>query len=180
MASWLRMMLYKLHIPPSLDLPSISFRHKMICYSWFDTAAIVMRTLKELILGLAWPLVVCFALLRFKPAITSLLGRLKSIKALGFEAGSDAEATAQQVASTEVTIQSKSTLVLPADPIIPSIERHERDFISKSFPDDQAAQLSAAYRALAITVLDRNNEMNYRVIFGSQIFILKELNIRAQ
>lgn len=67
----------------------------------------------------------------------------------------------------------------PADPVIAESEQEMRRNLSLAAPGNVEVQLAWAIRMATSVALDRDMEVTYRVIFGSQIAAVKDANLRG-
>ena len=140
--------------------------------------------LMNLMDAFAWPLaatvIVIAALLVFRAPIAGLIGRVQKVKLPGgFHA--DASVPAQ---IAEQTAENASQLALspppqlgspPPNAVSEQFETETRKLLEENFKDKDL-QLAWAIRAFAVADLERAHEANYRLMFGSQIAALKNVN----
>jgi hypothetical protein len=67
----------------------------------------------------------------------------------------------------------------PPNALYEPIEEDLRRRVETAFPGSQDTQIAWALRVAAQATVERNHEQTYRVIFGSQILVLKEINVRS-
>lgn len=145
---------------------------------------------------LAWPGAVCLlvivALLIFKKPISEAIGRARAVS-IGEHRGVDlsgagpqAQIEAQKEAHKEAPNPLPAPQPQPGVPALPlpsplyaPIEEELRRRVEIAFPGAQDTQMAWALRMAAQTTVERNHEQIYRIIFGSQIFVLKEINVRG-
>ncbi|WP_262030165.1 hypothetical protein [Microvirga sp. Mcv34] len=75
--------------------------------------------------------------------------------------------------------QSGLPALPPPNPLYAPLEEDLRRRVEAAFPGAQDTQLAWALRVAAQATVERNHEQTYRIIFGSQILALKEINIRG-
>jgi hypothetical protein len=151
----------------------------------------------EVLQILAWPGVVLLlgiaTLLLFRKPLSDAIGRAKSVS-VGENRGIDlsgpgpqAQIEAQKEAHKEAPNplpapqpQSGGVPPLPPpNPLYAPIEEELRRRVEIAFPGAQDTQMAWALRVAAQATIERNHEQIYRIIFGSQIFVLKEINVRG-
>lgn len=76
-------------------------------------------------------------------------------------------------------ISGAPSLPPPPNQLIGRVEEDIRHQLATSFPDARDVQFAWAIRSAALSQVERDLEKVYRVIFGSQIFALKEINMRG-
>ncbi|SEL39027.1 hypothetical protein SAMN04515666_103603 [Bosea lupini] len=122
--------------------------------------------------------------LAFKAKLGSLIDRVKGFSLWGNKAEL-AETQQQQVeqaaAPAILPPPAPGRRELPPEPIstIAPIEQDMRERLQTGSPGDIEAQLAWAIRVAASAIMDRDMEVIYRVIFGSQIAAIKEANLRG-
>lgn len=123
----------------------------------------------------------------FRAEVRKFLGNARQLKAPGgFELNSDPhpqvavdpEAPALPASTPERPPEpTRANAALPpASPLVVQIEDTLRQELQARTPGDDAAQLTVAVRALATSRVALAHEANYRVIFSTQIMLLKSLN----
>jgi hypothetical protein len=146
---------------------------------------------------LAWPGVAfalgCVALLTFKKPLSDAIGRAKSVS-VGKNRGVDLSGSGPQAqieAQKEPHKDTPNPLPTPAqqagglpalpppNPLYAPLEEDLRRRVEAAFPGAEDTQLAWAIRVAAQATVERNHEQTYRIIFGSQILALKEINIRG-
>ena len=147
----------------------------------------------DILPAVAWPLaavvVAIGGLLIFRSPIIALIERSKSLT-LPFGGKLDAEPAKQIEAQTEPSkpplplpgpqpASASPTMPPPANDLITGVEGDIRNRLAIAFPEAIDAQLAWAIRTAALSQVERDLEKVYRVIFGSQIFALKEINMRG-
>lgn len=127
----------------------------------------------------------------FKPEVQKKLADLRSFT---FPGGS-ADLTGEQ-ASKRIEEQNKVPEVSgqlpspqeqpsglptfpPPNPVYLPVESDLRRRIEEALPGSIDAQMSWALRVAAVAQVERDHEQTYRIIFGSQMLALKELNVRG-
>ena len=134
-----------------------------------------LTAIVDLLIGIAWPAAVTAIALVYKSEIPSLLRRLRKAGPAGVELDS---AEQQQRARLE-NATSPGTLEIKQIPGIgrtPAIENKERLILSilDKIPEDE--RVSRLTRTLAESDLSVTFERIYRIIFHSQISMLRKLN----
>lgn len=146
--------------------------------------------------GLGWPLVVLISILTtlflFRTNIAKLIDRADKAKVPGVELSAPAQA---QVATDPETptlpapvpaLQPEraeaappAAALPPPTPIILQVEESINGELEARAAGDIAVQRATTVRALAIARVLLAHEANYRVIFSTQIMLLKALNDRS-
>lgn len=126
--------------------------------------------------------VVAVALI-FRTSVRGLLDRLKSFSFGGHKAEMT-EPQQQQVEKVEPQLlpdpaAGRPERPPPTTPMYEAVEQDMRTRLEKTAPNDVEVQLSWAIRVAANAMIDRDMEVTYRIIFGSQIAALKEANLRG-
>lgn len=139
---------------------------------------------------LAWPSVVTIlgggAITMFRANIAKLIDRTDKGKVPGVEFSAP---TQPQVATDpeEHALPAAAAVALPAPveavaglpaagPLVEQVEATLRAELQGRSADDASGQLTVAVRALALARLLMAHEANYRVIFSTQIMLLKAVN----
>lgn len=141
---------------------------------------------------LVWPVtvlvLVIFVCVYFQRNIRGFFDRAKSIKLPGGFHAEGQEPAQQQIALAEAPLPEAAPLPRPGDTSAPveqlggtprdalydPIEEDVRARIEQNVPDPKF-HLDWALRLMAIAVVQRDHEQTHRVIFGSQIRVLKSL-----
>lgn len=147
------------------------------------------KALEALFGALGWAVPICLAAIAvfymFKPPITRCIERVKRFNLFGQSAEVHPEPANHQQIDRAPSVEIAAPSVGPARGPAPSsgllstVERHLEDQLEALAPNDLAGKLRWAVRTSAEALIDRENEVTYRLIFGSQIAVLKEMNIRA-
>lgn len=139
---------------------------------------------------LAWPAaaviaVLIIALIFVRP-ISRLIDRANRVdigKLGSLDASPGKQIEAQTETSSPIPLPAPAASGAPAwPPPTVSLARAEgelRKSLEESFANNIELQLAWAIRTAAIAQVERNFEAIYRVIFGSQIAALKEMNVRS-
>ncbi len=137
---------------------------------------------------LAWPAaaVVCFVafIAVFWGPIAGLINRSSNVSVNGV--GSISADPEKQIEAQDSIPKSISASSLangapnkpPSNLVLDGPESEIRRQLESAFPDDTAAQLNWAIRRAAQAAVQREYEVIYRLIVGSQIEALKETNLR--
>lgn len=142
---------------------------------------------------LVWPVTALLAytgtVWTFRTSVKGFLDKAESVEGPGGvkiasaprqQIATDPEAVALPSPAADVRATSTTpapTINLPpVAPLIQQVEDGLRHDLVRQSPDDQPSQLATALRALAHARLLLAHEANYRVIFGTQIMLLKSLN----
>ena len=117
------------------------------------------------------------------PSLRRLIDRMRSLT-IGGNKAEMSEPQQQQVEQAPAEILPAAVPgrpELPPPPISPlePIERDIRQRLQVTAPDDAQTQLAWAIRVAANTAMERDMEVTYRIIFGSQIAALKDANVRG-
>jgi hypothetical protein len=151
----------------------------------------------EIIKIITWPVVATIALFAFRQPISEWMGRISKIKAKDIEVESGAGgAIAQQTESKvpeitlaaehstetrscnslEATKKKEGATGIDVAPIVIEEQQQIRQYINGlNVPQTEAINILISL--LAVTYLKLRAETIYRVIFGSQIKMLKALNL---
>ena len=111
-------------------------------------------------------------------------GKDKSVDLSGTSPQAQIEAQKEHKESPDLLpvlqVQPGGVLALPPpSPLYSPIEEDLRRRVETAFPGAQDTQIAWALRVAAQATVERNHEQTYRIIFGSQILVLKEINIRG-
>jgi len=138
----------------------------------------------------SWPIALGLIAYSFRSELRGLLSRIKRVNAFGNEVELAAlplreQDAAEPIDSLEGTSPDlpaledrRSSAELPNDfPLHTIFDEHFRQQLSQHVPGTAERQLAFAIRARTVSEIERIHEANYRVIFGSQIVALKQLNL---
>lgn len=119
----------------------------------------------------------------FRSKFETLIDRVKRLNIAGSSAdlGQPQQQQVEQEAQPELPIAppGRPAASPPPLPILEPVERNIRGRLEATAPNDVQIQLEWAVRLAADAMVDRDMEVTYRVIFGSQIAALKEMNMRG-
>jgi hypothetical protein len=140
------------------------------------------KVLADLLSALAWPVAILIVALMFRTQIKQLFTRMRGFT--GFGTSVDLEPN-YAVEDQGAAIDSSSAIIsfsggqhgLPS----PDVRFEDMDALllgglQSEFPDDLEAQLKWAIRFRSVTEYNRGHEQCFRLIFGSQIWLLRFLN----
>lgn len=130
----------------------------------------------------AWPTAAAVIALKFKAPITAAIERARRVSAFGVEAELPAPAQGENVAGGPPALPSSVPKILTVSPLPPAdvlLEPVDRFFRHHLEMEDLTPEqrLAWAIRLASIQAMLARHERNYRVIYGSQIAFLKQLNL---
>jgi len=139
----------------------------------------LVLALVDLIKGIAWPAAIVAVLLLFRADVSRLIPRLREIGPTGAKLDPAQKADAQRAAAEQVSDPSRIVLKdlpgLARTDAIANLERVLHAALVNIPPEEQVDRL---VRLLAEARIATEFEKIYRLIFGSQIAGLRELNSR--
>jgi hypothetical protein len=117
----------------------------------------------------------------FRAPIAALLNRTKKIgaggSAIDFSETTERQQNNQVTAAKTETASNQITSLGPPSPAVAEMEAQVAERLN-AFNDDDAGKISRLKRGLATLALQRDFEIIYRVIFGSQLDLLLKANAR--
>jgi hypothetical protein len=132
----------------------------------------VLNAIVDLLKGVSWPAALIIIALAFRSEFRSLLPRLRRFGPTGAEF----DAAEKQQTTSETISTTKELKELPGFPRTPAIENLERQFHTSLEYIEGDKRKDVLVRLLAQARLETAFERIYRLIFGSQIALLKRLN----
>lgn len=145
-----------------------------------------VKTVLDPLAAASWPIAIGVTVWAFRKPIESMIGRVRQFS--GF--GTTAEFVTKEAIAHQPEAEKTSTLALPAiadplqlppaDPVFDILDQQLRNVLDQAIAGDDSLKLSWAIRQRSISEATRIHETNYRLIFGSQIFALKTLNMVGQ
>jgi hypothetical protein len=147
-----------------------------------------LKTVLDPLAIASWPIAFVVAAWLFRKPIASVTNRVSQFNGFGTSASfAPIEVQKDQQepekisapAPFENAIQSQLPQV-GTDPVFDVLDKSLSDHLEKMIKGDDALKLKWAIRERSISEGNRIHEMNYRLIFGSQISVLKYLNTASQ
>jgi hypothetical protein len=146
-----------------------------------------LKTILDPLAIASWPIALVSVAWLFRTPIARVTDRISQFNALGTSAvfTPNAMQSDQQEAEkisgpapfeTSIELQLPD-LPVPTDSVFDKFDEELRENLEEAIGADDAAKLRWAIRERSISEATRIHETNYRLIFGSQIFALKQLNI---
>jgi hypothetical protein len=144
-----------------------------------------MKVVLDPIATASWPIAIGIIAYAFRNPITAMIGRIRQVTGFGGTAEFvTQEAAQQQTAETEqhpsLPAPTGAISPPPPDAVYDNLDTQLTNFLDQNVHGDTSAKLAWAVRARSISEANRLHEMNYRLIFGSQIVALKGLNVTGQ
>jgi hypothetical protein len=137
-----------------------------------------------------WPIVALLAFVifvfSFRHPISDAFARFRAISALGLRA--DLSGTMYEQANIQKSEEESATVKPPASPtstpqnMPPQValydvrDKKTKETITSNIPNDKDQQLAWAIRLHTLASIELQHEANYRIMFGSQIALLKKIN----
>lgn len=145
-----------------------------------------VKTVLDPLAAASWPVAIGVVVWRFREPIETMIGRMRQFS--GF--GATAEFNSKDALNHQQGAEKTSTPALPAigdptkipplDPVFDILDQQLRNVLDQVIAGDDTLKLAWAIRQRSVSEATRIHETNYRLIFGSQIFALKTLNIVGQ
>ena len=138
-----------------------------------------LKTFLDPVAKSSWPITFAWALWYFRKDVGLLLGRVRSIKGGGLEAElqADGQQTATDTTDDGVALPAGfGTEMPPPHPVFTPLDDLAKDILKNQVGGDAEKKLAWAVRMRSISESNRIHEANYRVMFGSQLKALKNLN----
>lgn len=138
------------------------------------------KTVLDPLAQASWPIALGIIVFSFRNQIASLLNRIKQVTGFGGTAEfvpmpASADQTGEGPA-TEVATEANANVMPPADAVYEPMDAQFTDWLNERVPGNAELKLAWAIRSRSMSEAYRLHELNYRVIFGSQIQALKSLN----
>lgn len=129
----------------------------------------------------SWPAAAAGIAIAFKEPLSGAIGRAKRVSVFGVEADLPTQVTAQKDASIgaleHTSIEQLSVTPLPLeDEVLTPLDSAVRELIEKE-PLNPEQKYAWAIRLAANFANTANNERIYRLAYGSQLKLLRQLNL---
>lgn len=131
---------------------------------WLEWA----RSIFDLIKGVSWPLALFFVIWLFRKELRAQIPRLRSATVTGLEFQDQQNAV----------VEAKA-LVSEPDHILASVKAIEEDLLKQVDELQEHIRLPRAIRLLAVARLERAFERVFSQIFGTQIELLRRLQVKT-
>ena len=142
-----------------------------------------IKTILDPIAAASWPIGVVTIFWLFRSDLRNILPRIRTIKGAGVEANLHIET--QIATSPENQVSSElsagfGTEYPPPNAVYNDLDQISRKLLDQEIQGDIEKKFAWAIRMRSISEANRIHEMNYRLIFGSQLKALRALNTRGR
>jgi hypothetical protein len=144
-----------------------------------------IKTILDPIAAASWPIGVVTIFWLFRSDLRNILPRIRTIKGAGVEADLHIETQIATSPANQVSSELSAgfgTEYPPPNLVYDELDKISRDILNREIQGDTEKKFAWAIRMRSISEASRIHEMNYRLIFGSQLKALRRLNVldRAQ
>jgi hypothetical protein len=133
----------------------------------------------------SWPISILAGLWIFRGGLKGLISRVHTVRGAGVEVIVNAVENQQAKALTteeraQATIGNIGDGYPGNDEILDRMDEHFRSMLDQNVGDDIQKKLAWAIRLRSASEANRIHETNYRLMFGSQLKVLRDLNVQIR